>query len=133
MHAKAQTRQIAPLGTIDSGFPISGFDRQIPRRSDYNNVSESARKTLRSGSSCFFRPSDSQKKGAIFQSLHIVRKRSLQCQHVPGRQVNHLVLHMHSDVACDSLDRNPTGGLMFVKTRIGLQGSEYYSKIGMFH
>ena len=59
--------------------------------------------TLQSGCFCFFRPSDSQQKSAILQSFHIVRKRALQCQHVPSRQINHLVLHMHSDVARDSL------------------------------
>ena len=41
MHATAQTRQIRALGTVVSCFPISGFDRQLPRRSDYNNTSES--------------------------------------------------------------------------------------------
>ena len=51
-----------------------------------------------------------------------MRKRALQCQHVPSRQINHLVLYMHSDVARDSLDRNPTGGFMFVKARIAFSG-----------
>ena len=58
---------------------------------------------------------------------------TLKCQHVPSRQINRFVLDMHSDVARDSLDRNPTGGLMLVKTRICFQDGEYYSKIWMFH
>jgi hypothetical protein len=73
-----------------------------------------APKTLRSGCFCFFRPNDGSQKSAIRQSLRIVRKRALQCQHVPSRQINYLVLHMHSDLACDRPDRNPTGGFMFV-------------------
>ena len=79
-----------------------------------------ARKTLQSGCFCFFRPSHSQQKGTILQSFHIVRKHALQRQHVSCRQINHL--HMHSDVTRDSVDRNPAGGFMFVKTRIGFQG-----------
>ena len=51
-----------------------------------------------------FRPRDSQQKSAIFESFHIVRKRTSQRQQMSCRQINHFVLHMHSDVACDSLD-----------------------------
>ena len=49
------------------------------------------------------------------------------------RQINHLVLHMHSKVSRDSLDRNLTGGLMFVKTCIGFQNRQYHPKIRMLH
>jgi hypothetical protein len=33
---------------------------------------------------------------------------------------------MHSDVTSDSLHRNPAGGFMFVKTRIGFQDRQYH-------
>ena len=41
---------------------------------------------------------------ALSSRASIVRKRTLQRQQMSCRQINHFVLHMHSDVACDSLD-----------------------------
>ncbi len=54
-----------------------------------------------------------------------MRKRAFQRQHVSGRQIKDLVLHMHSDVTRDTLNRNPTGGLMFLKARIRFQDRQY--------
>ncbi len=106
-------------------FPYRDSTRRLPDTATITIFRSLARKTLRLGGFSFLRPSDSQQKGAILQSLHIVRKRSLQRQHVPGRQINHLVLHMHWDVTRDSLDRNPIGGFMFVKTYMGFQHRSY--------
>jgi len=41
-------------------------------------------------------------------------------------QIKSFALYMHSDVTSDSLHRNPAGGFMFVKTRIGFQDRQYH-------
>src|ERR1700722_1438525 len=85
-------------------------------------------RTARTNFSSVFRSSDGQQKGAILQSFHVVRERALQRQHVPSRQINHLRPYMHSDMACDSLDRNSTGSFTFVKARIRFQDCQYHAK-----
>ena len=58
---------------------------------------------------------------------------SLERQQMAWEQIENFAFYVHLDVTCDSLDGNPTGGFMFVKTRIGFQDGEYHPKIGMLH
>jgi hypothetical protein len=62
-----------------------------------------------------------------------MRERAFQRQHAPSRQIYHFLLHMHSDMTCDRLDRNSTGSFMFVKAPIRFQDCQYHPNISMLH